>query len=85
MAQHGEVFGPLTHRDATLVLAEHLVEEPLYRVLDPPIPADGCAERTGVTVEAADVEALFDTGFSVRVRSARTIYSGSRQTPAQIC
>lgn len=58
MPHRRQIFGGLAHRDATLVIAEHQIEEPMDGVFDRPVPTDRPGERARVPVQTPNIEAL---------------------------
>src|SRR5215212_6180412 len=64
LAQEGEVAGSGAVAHATVVLAEGDVEDPVQRVLDAPVPADGFDQDGGI-VAAAGEEEVADLGLDL--------------------
>src|SRR5215217_8466472 len=54
LAQEGEVAGSGAVAHATVVLAEGDVEDPVQRVLDAPVPADGLDQDGGIVAAAGE-------------------------------
>src|SRR4051812_11909664 len=63
LAQEGEVAGGGAIAHATVVLTEGDIEDPVQRVLDAPVPADGFDQDGGII--AAAREEVADLGFDL--------------------
>src|SRR5512144_240879 len=54
LAQEGQVAGSGAVAHATVILAEDDVEDPVQRVLDAPVPADGLDQDGGIVAAAGE-------------------------------
>ena len=55
MAQHGQIASGMARTDAILILPESEVQNPMHRVLDAPVSADGLRDLARGAREAGEV------------------------------